>query len=160
MTEANEQELVRLFARLGANQPETWAHSQVTEGINQLHRFLILRQLWAEIVDRRDNSWVDTLIDQARKRPSLSNVGLGEALVRLIDAGAQREDIATVVRDMQVELLFRFCYLLGDPSLEEPELGHIGWRLVETDDHFEPTDRTIDGLHESVWETDPERARK
>jgi hypothetical protein len=38
------QELTELFARLGAPRPESWARSQLEEGIPQLARFVFLRQ--------------------------------------------------------------------------------------------------------------------
>ena len=37
-------ELTRLFARLGAPDPQGWASSQPNEGILQLARYLFLRQ--------------------------------------------------------------------------------------------------------------------
>ena len=59
---------------------------------------------------------------------------------------------------MQYELLFRLCYLLSDPSLDEPELADFAWGLYQLkfkdDDTVEIVD-PIDGLHESVLETDP-----
>jgi hypothetical protein len=39
------------FAALGAREPEDWAGSEIREGIAQLARFLVLRDLWAEAVD-------------------------------------------------------------------------------------------------------------
>lgn len=56
-------------------------------------------------------------------------------------------------RDMQAELLFQVCYLLSDPGDVEPEVADIAWALVELRKNGEA--RTIDGLHESVLETDP-----
>ena len=45
----NEQELTELFRKLGAPHPEGWAHSQITEGILQLPRYLFLREAWRRI---------------------------------------------------------------------------------------------------------------
>jgi hypothetical protein len=55
---------------------------------------------------------------------------------------------------MQASFLFSLCYLLEDPSAEEPEVSEVVWGLFRTDfdgNVLEP----IGGLHESVLETDP-----
>ena len=59
-----------------------------------------------------------------------------------------------MVRVMQYNLLFRLCYLLGDPGDLEPEVQNVSWLLVQVDEDGEVVD-TIDALHESVLETDP-----
>ena len=151
------EQLTRLFRDLGADDPELWAKSQVEEGINQLHRYMFLRQAWKLVVPDHDQSWIDSSIAYSDARPDEPHAGVGAALRTLIAAGADRQLLGEVVRGMQAELLFGLCYLLDDPSIEEPEAAHIGWRLVETDEDYMPTDRPIGGLHESVAETDPGR---
>ena len=47
----NQKELTLLFERLGANEPEDCARSQTEEGINQLGRYLFLRQAWRLVVN-------------------------------------------------------------------------------------------------------------
>lgn len=147
--------LTALFRRLGAPDPEGWARSQVSEGINQLHRYLFLRQAWSNLIRAEDSTWIDASLASAERRPNDPYAGVGHALKRLIAGGASREDLTEVVRGMQAELLFQFCYLLEDPAIEEEDLAHVGWALVETDSEFRPTDRSITGLHESVLQTDP-----
>jgi hypothetical protein len=151
----NQKQLTELFARLGAPNPESWANSQVQEGINQLHRFLFLRQAWNLVIPDDEHSWMERAMVAARKNPDAPFAGVGDALSRLLEAGASRDDLADLVRGMQAQLLFDFCYLLDDPSLTEPELADIGWTLVETGSAFQPTEKTIGGLHESVLEVDP-----
>ena len=149
------QDLEALFRRLGAPDPEAWAASQEGEGINQLHRYLFLRQAWSNVVADGDQRWIEAGIAASKRDPEGPYAGVGQALERLIAAGASRDDLTEVVRGMQAELLFGFCYLLEDPSIEEPEAAHIGWVLVEADEDGAPTERPIGGLHESVLETDP-----
>jgi hypothetical protein len=48
--------LTVMFQRLGAENPEAWAQSQHREGINQLHRFLFLRQAWSRIIPEEEDS--------------------------------------------------------------------------------------------------------
>ncbi len=54
----------------------------------------------------------------------------------------------------QAELLFGLCYLLGDPGALEPEIAELGWTLQLLDED-ENMLGAIDGLHESVLQTDP-----
>ncbi|MCW1932819.1 hypothetical protein [Pararhodobacter zhoushanensis] len=151
-------DLTDLFKSLGAGAPESWASSQIDEGIPQLHRFLFLRQAWAQVVDEQDDSWIDRAIDAARKHPDEPFTGQGHALHRLLAAGAERADLVDLVRASQAEMISRLCYLLEDPSFigeDATRFGSVGWALVTTDDDFQPTAQTIGGLHESVLDTDP-----
>jgi len=152
---SDAQQLAALFRRLGASQPEGWANSQIGEGINQLHRYLFLRQAWSRVIDENDQSWIDRAIDDAKKEPNAPYSGVGHSLARLLANGASRDDVVDLARGMQAQLLFDICYLLDDPSLEDDEVEELGWSLVETHEDLEPTDRAIGGLHESVLETDP-----
>lgn len=147
--------LRQLFEHLGAKDPDTWAASPLDEGIHQLHRFLFLRQAWDQVISEDDDAWMEQHLKSAQADPGAPFAGIGLALGRLLADGASRDDLADLVRGMQVQLLFNLCYLLDDPSLIEPELADIGWAVVETDADSEPTNRTIGGLHESVLETDP-----
>jgi len=149
------ESLTDLFRKLGAPEPGLWARSQLNEGINQLHRYLFLREAWKRIVADSDDSWIDAEIENSERRPGVPYSGIGNALKALLDSGADRRLISEVVRGKQAELLFSLCYLLEDPGLDEPEVSHVGWILVETDGKGDPTERPITGLHESVLETDP-----
>ena len=57
---------------------------------------------------------------------------------RLQATGATADNLTTLVRGMQARLLFDLCYLLGEPSISEPALFHLGWALVETTDDQKP----------------------
>jgi hypothetical protein len=75
----------------------------------------------------------------------------------MLDAGASRDDIAEVVRVMQWEVLAGLAYQLADPGVVDypsDDLPPVNWGLFELDDDGEPL-RPIDGLHESVLDTDP-----
>jgi phosphoglycolate phosphatase-like HAD superfamily hydrolase len=150
----NQKELAATFRKLGAQDPEDWARSQVEEGLPQLARFLFLRQAWRQIVQEADSSWIDASIDRAKTHPDEPYAGVGHALRKLRARGATNEELTDVVRGMQAQLLFSFCYLLEDPGDVEPEAGDIGWVLAQVDQEGNVLD-TIGGLHESVLETDP-----
>jgi hypothetical protein len=149
-----QEELTALFRKLGTDDPEGWASSQIEEGIPQLARFLFLRQAWRMIVDENDASWIGRLIELAEARPDEPYAGVGLALKRLRARGATDDEITDLVRGMQAELLFGFCYLLEDPGDVEPEVADVGWSIVEVDGEGNVLG-TIPGLHESVLETDP-----
>jgi hypothetical protein len=150
----DEAGLTALFRRHGARDPQAWAASQVHEGINQLHRFMFLKQAWSTVVDA-DGGWIERIVAHHEQWPEREAYRLGATLKRLLASGAAREDLAELVRSQQIEVLTGLCYLLSDPSIDDPALAAIGWSLVETDEDGRPTARTIDLLHESVQETDP-----
>ena len=143
MADAEQKRLAGLFEKLGARDPEGWALSQVQEGLPQLERYLFLRQAWREIVptdtDAALEGW-QTQIPEFRK---------------LVDAGAPPADLVSLVRKVQRNLLFSICYLMDDPGLEDAELENVDWGLFRVDSNGQPGIR-INGLHESVIETDPE----
>ena len=150
--------LTKKFSQLGASDPESWATSQLSEGIPQLHRFLFLKQMWELVVSEDDESWIDRYVTSYHHEPDAPFSGAGRAIERMLSKGVARADIVDLVRAAQVESLSGLCYRLEDPSFsdEAEELAEgLGWALVLTDDEFEPTSETIDGLHESVLETDP-----
>jgi hypothetical protein len=150
----NQKKLAALFRKLGARDPDDWARSQLEEDIPQLARFLFLRQAWRAVLDEADATWITAAIARADSRPDEPYAGVGHALRKLRSRGATDEELTDLVRGMQAELLFQFCYLLEDPGDVEPEVADISWSLVQVD-HDGNVLANVDGLHESVLETDP-----
>jgi hypothetical protein len=148
------KKLTAIFRKLGARNPEEWASSQIEEEIPQLARFLFLKQAWGAVLSDADTEWIDASIASAERRPDQPYAGVGHGLKRLLAAGAAREDITDVVRGMQAELLFNFCYLLEDPGDLPEEVAEIQWALIQLSEEGRPLAQ-IGGLHESVLETDP-----
>jgi hypothetical protein len=146
--------LTEVFRRLGAQDPESWARSQVEEGINQLARFVFLRGAWSSVVPPEDTSWIHRVVESSKKRPDAPGSQAGPALERMLELGVARTDIHDLVRTMQWEVLFAFCYLLEDPGDLGEEVGDLNWRLHEVGEDGEVRG-AIEGLHESVLETDP-----
>jgi hypothetical protein len=148
---------ISYFRALGARDPESWARSQVEEGIPQYARFVFLHQSWKYIIADGDTAWIERSIEQADRRPGAPGSGAGLALKRMLAAGANREDIADLVRVMQWHVLAGMAYQLADAGVVEypsAELPRVNWMLFEVDDNGEPL-QPIDGLHESVLDTDP-----
>jgi hypothetical protein len=78
-------ELTALFEKLGAREPGSWARSQLSEGINQLQRFLFLRQAWSLILREDDTDWIHGEIARAQRRPDGPYAGVGHALRRCVE---------------------------------------------------------------------------
>src|SRR5262245_60462927 len=145
-----QQELTKLFRKLGARDPEGWAHSQLEENINQLGRFLFLRQAWRLVLKSDNTAW----IDNSKKIDKGPGGEIGPALNRLLALGANPRDLTAIARVMQWELLFGLCYLLDDPGELEDEVRDFAWGLFQVDEDGRPI-APIGSLHESVLETDP-----
>ena len=148
------ERLTELFKKLGAADPSGWASSQLEEGIPQLERYLFLRQAWRSVVPEDDHGWIAASIAAWRKQPDGPYAGVGRALHRLQQSGAAAEDLTDLVRGMQAELLFQFCYQLEDPGELEEEVADTAWGLFRVNEDGEAAE-PITGLHESVLETDP-----
>ncbi len=150
----NQEQLASLFRRLGAPNPDGWAASEVQEGIPQLARYLFLRQAWRQVIDESNPTWISEAIARARVYADEPFAGVGHALTRLREKGATDGELTDLVRGMQVQLLSALCYLLEDPGDVEPEVSHLVWALVQVGEEGEVL-MSIEGLHESVLETDP-----
>lgn len=146
--------LCLLFKKLGARNPEGWAQSQLSEGIPQVARFLFLRQAWRHIVSDADTSWIDASLNAYKVDSEEPYAAVGRAIEKLQMKGATEKELTDLVRGMQAELLFRFCYLLEDPGEVEEEVSDIAWGLFIVDENDDPVEH-LGGLHESVLETDP-----
>jgi hypothetical protein len=134
-TRSRAEPLRDTFVRLGADEPEGWASSAVDENIAQLGRFVFLRAVWREIERWRDRDAVarlcgqssDEAIEVAVSMAARAAFDVAAGIVRLLD---NEEDIES----------------------SEPLPG---WMLIECDADGKPTGRRLNGLHESVLETDP-----
>jgi len=140
-----KEKLTKIFEDLGAANPEDWAESEVSEGIPQLARFLFLKGCWSNIVSDTEPSWIDEIISRIPEDSNELFAGTAHALRRLLASGANREDIAEVVRGMQAELLFHVCYQLADSDVVEG-YDFVKWALMEVGEDEVPS-REIAGLH-------------
>lgn len=152
----SKDELIKVFTELGASSPESWAKSQVEEGIPQLLRFLFLKSAWQYVVDEGDGSWIDEEIKLARNCPQGPYAGLGKALEKLRIQGVANEDLTTIARCLQAQTIFSLGYLLdAGPSEQTEEIQDVTWGLFQVDDDGRPFGPAISGLHESVLDCDP-----
>jgi hypothetical protein len=128
------------LAALGAKDAESWARSEVSEGIPQQARFLILRRLWRDAAD----AWAAP--DALDRLP---------AARRLLDAGADRNDLVSVARAAAYEAVLDAVVAIDQGYDPEAPEDCPGWELVETDPDGNPTGRGVGGLHESFLSVDP-----
>lgn len=145
------------FLAWGVSDPETWARSQAEEGIDQYGRLVFLRGAWQAVLKDGDTSWMDPLIARSEARPTEPGAGAGQALKRLLTAGASRSDLAELVRVMQWETMAGLAYQLSDPGVvtyPSSDVPRVEWALVRIDADGQPISE-IGSLHESVLETDP-----
>lgn len=155
---SKEEEIKRLaeiFRKAGARDPEGSARSQVEDGIYQLARFLFLRRAWQYVVSDDNPAWIDRWIAYAQRRFGEPYSGSGPALESLRRKGATDEELTAIVRDAQAELLFGVCFAVNDGAGDVPEgVPRLAWGLFEVDETGNPG-KCINGLHESVLDTDP-----
>ena len=150
--------LVEQFTRLEADDPEGWALSEVTENIPQLARFLVLRHLWKNEIDKwtADSSWMQDAIRKVERDPTGFFADAGLALRRLIAIGASTDDLARIARFVAYASVFDTLNAIDSGG--DLELGddYPGWTLVETTGVDETvTGRYVAGLHESLLSMDP-----
>jgi hypothetical protein len=150
-----EQELKRLteiFRNAGAIDPESWAFSEIEEGIPQLARFSFLKALSNIFLKETDLDWVNNQIEYNYSRSGDPCAQIVPALQEILDKNVSREAIIDLVRVIQFQTLFHACstidctYDAGTPI--------ESWSLFQKDENYNPTVE-ISGLHESLLEFDP-----
>jgi hypothetical protein len=134
-TRSRAESLRDTFVRLGADEPEGWARSEIGEDIPQLGRFVFLRAVWREIERWRDPEAVANLVPDASD--DAIEVAAGMAALAAFD-------VALSIIQM----------LDNEEDTESPE-PLPGWLLIECDIDGKPTGRVLNGLHESLLNTDP-----
>ncbi len=161
-TRLRAERMIEVMRTLGADDPEGWVGSEIRGNIPQLARFLVLRRLWPEVIDRYRNhpSWIDDQILQSEADPTGYFADAGLALRRMRAAGVSEKDIASVARMVAYEAVFGVLDVIDegyDPELEEahPTWALPGWELVEVPADERQTRRHVGGLHESILSMDP-----
>ncbi|MGH1470704.1 MAG: hypothetical protein ACRBCS_05885 [Cellvibrionaceae bacterium] len=145
-----KEELIKIFKNLGADEPESWADSQIKEGIPQLCRFLFLKGMWDSVVPDNEK-WVDEYVNDTMENECFSGASI--AIRKMIECGVPKKYITELCRGIGGELIFNIATMIDDPSvLLENDV--VSWGLFELDGNGNPKS-LIAGLHESVLETDP-----
>ena len=169
--------LAETFRRLGAEEPEAWALSEVEDGIPQLARFVFLRRLWrgAEewklpptdwFVDRDpgppddedgedevESSAEAVSVDEADAEPAFFAVQ--QAVRRILATGADPEDLKEVARAVFLHAVFDAVQAVDEGYDPEAGEGLPGWLLTEVGGDLVLTGRMLDKLHEDLFTTEP-----
>lgn len=152
---ANPDDLRRLtevFRRHGANDPESWARSQLEEGIPQLAIFCFSKAIWEGVLLENETAWIEQEIEWARTKPHAPCAQIGPALEEMLAKGVSHQSIIDLVRVMQYELLYHICSLLDDSRTVALPVNN--WALHQVDDDGKPV-AIIQGLHEVLLGMDP-----
>ena len=131
-------ELVHRFRELGAQDPEGWAKSESDENIPQLARFCFLRGTWRGINEwATTDTWIDISVTEGKPGGHEIFVKGGQALRRLLDAGASRSDLQDLARLIAFDATFEVLDRIDDGYDAGLEDDYPGWRLIETMDEKE-----------------------
>ncbi|WP_063738835.1 MULTISPECIES: hypothetical protein [Streptomyces] len=137
MTDA--EKITRLFAALGAEDPESWAGSEVREDLPQLARYRLLRALWQDI-----RAWDSASVDSLRDATDAQGATAPDHAV----------DLGRLARLVARETTFGVLYRLADPDGDDLPAGMReqmpGWVLTETTPAGEPTHRVLGALYEDL----------
>ena len=144
--------LAEVFRRHGADDPESWARSQLEEGIPQLAIFCFAKALWQGILDEDDASWIDADIEWSKSKPNAPCAQSGRALEEMVAKGVSRQAITDLVRVYQFNALYHASSLLDGSCVVDLPVND--WALHQTNDDGESV-ATIQGLHEVLLSLDP-----
>jgi len=127
-----------------------------------LLRFLFLRLMWNEVIAEDREGPVPGWIGQWQRLSETDFPFLNvEALQRLLDQGADADDLTDLVRSAQALLIYNLANQLDDGwgalrrVLPEELRGTMGWSLVATDASAPEPPDVIAGLHGDLEELDP-----
>ena len=149
----NELEtLTEIFRQAGAPRPETWAESQINEGINQLARFSFLKNITSEWLKENEYGWIDKMINGLDAASDVPCSQFGTAVKEMLEKNVSKEAIVDLIRVVQFETLYHVCSTID--KTYEVTTPVTNWRLFELDDDDNPV-ATIGNLHESLLQFDP-----
>jgi hypothetical protein len=146
------RELAEIFRRYGADDAESWARSELEEGIPQLAIFSFAQAMWACIADEDDDRWIDQEIEWSKDRPNDPCAQIGPALSEMLSRGVSRRAITDLVRVIQYGALYHVALLLDGAIQEDVPIRHWTLYQVDEDDHLVAN---IQGLHEVLLSLDP-----
>ncbi|KPH14721.1 hypothetical protein [Chryseobacterium sp. ERMR1:04] len=146
-TDVQKEEYESLVMRLGnagAKNPSSWASSEVTEGLPQFARFLVLKSLFDIAKSTDDNIAMAADFDDE----------LDEKYNTIKDAVGE-EKLLSFLSAYSKGIIYNVIGLL-DEGNQESDRDKISWTLMKTDENFESTGQIIQGLHEDFLEFEDE----
>ncbi len=150
------ENLTAIFRALGATDPESWARSQVEEGIPQLAIYLFLKSAVDPISELQGLRTLREILRRVGTREGVA------ALNRLAKSDESVADILYVVRSVLCDYLTEIAFLIDDAAAMrfsgwpfEETLERVRWGLFQTDADGKPI-AALSGLHEVVAEFLPD----
>ena len=91
-----------------------------------------LRQVWKDAINSRmSGQWIDDVIQAAEQYPDQAlTVTCADALQRLLDQGAHRDDLSQVARHQVAEGVRAGFRLLADPGTQEDDYDELANELL------------------------------
>jgi hypothetical protein len=140
---SDEDDLTEKFTALGVDEPESWARSQITEGINQLARATLLVEFAAMVRSTAD----DVLVED-----TFPTVDVKDAFASIRAAGVDDNALRKVVEFCAALYAFNVLALLDGATEPDSNPGELAFALAVSkisdgsDNDFETSDLS---LHES-----------
>jgi hypothetical protein len=156
--QSKANELVSTLRALGADCPEDWARSEVSEDIPQLARFLVLRRIWPDLIDswrREPDRWIRQSVEAAGRNPKGHFADAGAALRRMTESGVSTADIASVARMVAYETAFGVVDIIDEGHEPDAPSTAPRWALMEFGADGRMTGRDVCSLHEDILSMDP-----
>lgn len=144
--------LTEIFRQAGATDPESWAASEIEEGIPQLARFSFLKAITSVLLKEDDLAWVDNQVEYNYRDAQEPGAQIAGALQEMLAKNVSKEAIIDLVRVIQWETLSHVCNTID--CTYQPGTPIDYWGLFQKDDDYNPTVE-IGSLHESLLEFDP-----
>ncbi|MFE5891258.1 hypothetical protein ACFQ6E_20235 [Streptomyces sp. NPDC056462] len=136
---SDDEKISRLFAALGADDPHSWAESEIEENLPQLARYRFLRAL-SQDIQAWDTSSVNCLRDVSDAEGAIES--------------DPTMDLGRLARLVARETAFSVLCRLADPDSDglpaDIRQQLPGWVLTETTPAGEPTHRSLDCLYEDL----------
>jgi hypothetical protein len=153
--QSDEGVLIEKFTRLGVDEPQVAARSEIVEGIPQLAYARLERLVRTNLLNRREtmDAWWTNLQRERDLRPGSRSAAIAEVIGKCLAAGITLDELGIFADDVALDTAAGFAYTLGDPY--DDELGDPSdlpfWTLCEVssdDDGAKLTGRTMGALHE------------
>ncbi|GAA1929666.1 hypothetical protein GCM10009775_22150 [Microbacterium aoyamense] len=129
-------DLAERMRQLGAEDPEEWAESELTEDIAQEARWLVIRRV------REAVTWTN---DNVRNLPEVA---------QLLDAGTDARLVLGAMREVAREAAFAVLDVIDEGADPDAPEDAPGWVVMETrfgdDGEVTFSGRDVGGLHESL----------
>lgn len=138
------QELIDMYRRMAMPNYSDLAYAHFRGDTEGLVRAIFQTEALKLLLPKGDTSFVD----EARRNVQDSNPTIrefGEAVQRMLQAGASPQDMNVVIREMQYQVVFFLCHMLTYPPASVADNPAANWRLFQVDQEVKPV-KKIEGL--------------